>query len=452
MKNDHKHKFATIILAAGAGTRMRSKLPKVMHKLACQPMIVHVLDSVAPLAPEKTVVVVAPHMDVVKATVQKHTPSAAMAVQEKQLGTGNAVASALGALKGYEGTVLVLYGDTPMITTNTINTLLSQHAQHKVAISLLGMRPNPPTGYGRLVMKQPPYVERIVECKDANAEEKNIADVWAGVMAFDAAFLQDALPKLKPSPVTGEYYLTTLIEMAAAQNLRTLMVPVDVAEAMGVNSRMQLAEAEAALQARLRLRAMEQGATLVDPSSVHLCTDTRLGQDVVIHPNVFFGPGVSVADNVEIRSFCHLEGAAVDEGAIIGPYARLRPGTRVGQDAHVGNFVELKQTQLGKGAKANHLSYIGDAEVGEAANVGAGTITCNYDGVANKYKTVIGAGASIGSNTSLVAPVSVGKGAIVGAGSVITEDVADDALSLARAAQVNMPGKGAQFRQKRKKA
>ena len=436
MKNQHKHKFATIILAAGAGTRMRSNLPKVMHKLAGQPMISHVLAAVAPLKPEKTVVVVAPLMDTVKATVQKQAPDCKMAIQEKQLGTGNAVASAMAALKGYAGMVLVLYGDTPMISTETIDNLLTQHHKNKVAISLLGMQPHPPTGYGRLVMKKPPYVDRIVECKDASAAEKKIADVWAGVMCFDAAFLRKALAELKPSKVTGEYYLTTLIEMATKQKLRTLMVPVSVEEAMGVNSRAQLADAEKAIQTRLRAKAMEEGATLVDPGSVYFAFDTKIGRDVILYPHIVFGPGVVIADNVEIRSFSHIEGAAISSGAIVGPFARLRPGTVVGEGAHVGNFVELKQTKLGKGAKANHLSYVGDTDVGANANIGAGTITCNYDGV-HKHKTIIGAEAFIGSNVSLVAPVTIGKGATVGAGSVITDNVEPCVLAIARARQVN---------------
>ena len=451
MKNEYKHKFATIILAAGAGTRMRSALPKVMHKLAGEPMIAHVLASVAHLAPQQTVVVVAPKMDVVKETVRKQSGDCQIAIQEKQLGTGNAVAAAMDELKGYEGIVLVLYGDTPMITTQTIETLLTEHAKHKVAISLLGMQPHPPTGYGRLVMSAPPFVERIVECKDATLEEKEIADVWAGVMAFDAAFLRNGLANLQPSKVTGEYYLTSLIDMATQAKLRTLMVPVAVEEAMGINSRTQLADAEKVIQSRLRAQAMDGGATLIDPESVYFSLDTQIGRDVTIHPQVVFGAGVTVADDVEIRSFSHIEGATIAKGAVIGPFARLRAGTQVGEMAHVGNFVELKQTKLGKGAKANHLSYIGDADVGDAANIGAGTITCNYDGVANKYKTTIGAGASIGSNTSLVAPVSVGEGASVGAGSVITDDVEDDAMALARARQINMPEKASDFRKQRKK-
>ncbi len=451
MGNQHKYKFSTIILAAGQGTRMRSKLPKVLHKLTGQPMVCHVLDAVAPLKPDHTIVVIAPHMDSVKHVVLAKSPKAKLAVQQKQLGTGNAVASAMPALKAYPGMVLVLYGDTPMISTETINTLLTAHQKNKVAISLLGMQPHPPTGYGRLVMKTEPFVERIVEEKDATAAEKKITHVWAGVMAFDAAFLAKNLPKLKPSKATGEYYLTALIEMAAAQKLKTLMVSIAVDEAMGVNSRAQLADAEKIIQQRLRARAMENGATLIDPATVYLSADTKLGTDVVIHPHVVFGPGVSIADDVEIRSFCHIEGATVASQAIVGPYARLRPGTTVGQGAHVGNFVELKQTKLGKGAKANHLSYIGDADVGEDANIGAGTITCNYDGVANKYKTTIGKNASIGSNTSLVAPVMIGEGAMVGAGSVITVDVAKDAMAIARAPQINKTGKAKAFRLKKKK-
>ncbi|MBY0408215.1 MAG: bifunctional UDP-N-acetylglucosamine diphosphorylase/glucosamine-1-phosphate N-acetyltransferase GlmU, partial [Rickettsiales bacterium] len=357
---------------------------------------------------------------------------------------------AMPELDSYEGIVLVLYGDTPMIGTETIAALLEKHANEKAAISLLGMQPQPPTGYGRLVMKTAPYVERIVECKDASPKEKEITWVWAGVIAFDAAFLREGLNALTPSPVTNEYYLTALIEMATAKGLKTVMQPVSVTEAMGINTRAQLAEAEAALQQQLRLRAMENGATLIDPMSVYLSPDTQLGRDVVVHPQVVFGPGVSVADNVEIRSFCHLEGATIAASAIIGPYARLRPGSVVGEGAHVGNFVELKKATLGKGAKANHLSYIGDASVGEGANIGAGTITCNYDGV-NKHETIIGAHAFIGSNSALVAPVTIGEGAVVGAGSTITQNVPADSLALARSQQVSIPGRGKELKQAKRK-
>lgn len=446
---EHLPPFMSVILAAGGGTRMRSKLPKVMHLLGGTPLISHVLATPAPLQPEKTVLVLAPHMDSVKQEAAKAAPGCLFAVQEKPLGTGHAVKSAIEHFKAYNGVVLILYGDTPLITTGTVQALLSSHAGHKATISMLGMCPTPPTGYGRLVMNQQPYVQRIVECKDASPAEKEIPWVWAGVIAFDAQFLARSLEKLQPSPVTQEYYLTALIEMAAAENLRTVMVPVGVQEAMGINTRAQLAEAEAALQQRLRELAMEQGATLIDPSSVYLSADTRLGRDVVVHPHVVFGPGVSVADDVEIKSFSHIEGAKVESGATVGPYARLRPGSVVGEGAHVGNFVELKKAKLGKGAKANHLSYIGDAIVGAGANIGAGTITCNYDGV-NKYETHIGDAAFIGSNTALVAPVTVGAGAVVGAGSVITQDVPADALAIARGQQANITGRGKQLREKKK--
>jgi len=441
--------FMTVILAAGGGTRMRSSLPKVMHKLGGTPLISHVLETAAPLKPEKTVLVLAPHMDSVAQQASKTTPGCLFAEQTKPLGTGHAVKSAIDHFRSFNGIVLVLYGDTPLITTGTVQALLASHAEHAATISLLGMCPTPPTGYGRLVMQQQPYVQRIVECKDASPAEKEIPWVWAGVIAFDAQFLTRSLEKLQPSPVTKEYYLTALIEMAAAENLRTVMVPVGVQEAMGINTRAQLAEAEAALQQRLRDMAMEQGATLIDPASVYLSADTKLGRDVIIHPQVVFGPGVTIADNVEIKSFSHIEGAKVESGATVGPYARLRPGSVVGEGAHVGNFVELKKATLGKGAKANHLSYIGDATVGAGANIGAGTITCNYDGI-NKYETKIGENAFIGSNTALVAPVSVGAGAVVGAGSVITQDVPADALAIARGQQSNITGRGKQLREKKK--
>jgi len=447
MAHEHKHKFASLILAAGAGTRMRSSLPKVMHKLAGQPMINHVLNAVAPLKPEKTVVVVAPHMDSVKAA----TPKCAFAVQDAQKGTGHAVRSAKNALKGYQGTVLVLYGDTPMIRTETLSTLLKEHVEKKAAISLLGMKPDSPMGYGRLVMKKPPFVECIVECKDASAAEKKIPWVWAGVMAFDAKFLWAALGTLKPSKATGEYYLTSLVEMAAAKKLRTVMVEVGVDEAMGINDRIQLAQAEKIIQQRLRAKAMLEGATLIDPESVYLSLDTKLGRDVVIYPHVVFGPGVSIADNVEIRPFSHLEGVTIHKHATIGPFARLRPGSVIGEGAHVGNFVELKKTTLGKGAKVNHLSYVGDTTVGGGANIGAGTITCNYDGT-DKYNTMIGENAFIGSNSSLVAPVTIGEGAVVGAGSVITENVPAGTLAIARALQVNKSTKTKLPKKPQKKA
>ncbi len=450
MKTVNKYNFSCIVLAAGKGTRMRSTLPKVLHKIAGKPMVAHVLASVAPLKPQQVVTVIAPQMETVQAACWQEFPACQFAEQAAQKGTGDAVRQGLKAMSKTDGDVLVVYGDTPLLHSETLRLLLEKKHEVGAAIALLGIHPEDPTGYGRLVMSREPFVDRIVECKDASAQEKQIRWGWGGVMAFKASFLREALAKLKPSPVTGEYYLTSLIDMASAQGLKTVMVPMPMEEAMGVNDCSQLALAEAALQQRLRRHAMENGATLVDPTTVYFSADTVLGRDVTVHPFVVFGPQVTVADGVEIRSYSHIEGAQIERGAIIGPFARLRPGTKLEENSHVGNFVELKATRLGKGAKANHLSYIGDSDVGAGANIGAGTITCNYDGV-NKYKTTIGEGAFIGSNTSLVAPVSVGAGAIIGAGSVITDDVPDEALALARPQQISKPGKATQMRKIKKK-
>lgn len=429
---------------------MRSNLPKVMHKLAGKPMIAHVLSSLKPLALKDAVVVVAPGMESVQEASSRELESCRFAVQEEQLGTGHAVKCGIEKLPEGDGVVLVLYGDTPMISTETINHMLTEHARQGVAISMLAMKLDDPTGYGRLIMEPEPFVTRIVEEKDASDEEKRVPWGWGGVMAFDAAFLREALTKLEPSPVTGEYYLTILPKMASEQGKKNLMIEISPTEVMGINNRIQLAEAEKIMQDKLRKEAMEQGVTMIDPNTVYLQPDTKLASDVVIHPNVVFGEGVTIESGVEIRSFSHIEGAHIKQNAVIGPFARLRPGASIGEEARVGNFVEIKKSTLGKGAKANHLSYVGDSDVGEGANIGAGTITCNYDGV-NKFKTTIGAGAFIGSNSALVAPVNVGKNSIVGAGSVITEDVPADALGLARAEQVNKEAKAKEIRQKQKK-
>ena len=450
MTGDNKHNFSCVVLAAGKGTRMRSTLPKVMHKLAGKPMVTHVLASLKPLALKDAVVVVAPEMEAVQEVCSQELAHCRFAVQGEQLGTGHAVKCGIEKLPEGDGVVLVLYGDTPMISTKTINRMLTEHTKQGVAISMLAMNLDNPTGYGRLLMDPEPYVQRIVEEKDASPTERRVHWGWGGVMAFDAAFLREALEKLEPSSVTGEYYLTLLPEMATAQGRKNLMIEISPTEVMGINNKIQLAEAEKIMQDKLRREAMEQGVTMIDPNSVYLQPDTKLASDVVIHPNVVFGADVTVETGVEIRSFCHIEGARIKKGAVIGPFARLRPGASIGEEARVGNFVEIKKSTLGKGAKVNHLSYVGDSEVGAGANIGAGTITCNYDGV-NKYKTTIGAGAFIGSNTALVAPVKVGDNAIVAAGSVITEEVPADALAIARPAQVNKEAKAKEIRQKQKK-
>ncbi|MDE3016665.1 MAG: bifunctional UDP-N-acetylglucosamine diphosphorylase/glucosamine-1-phosphate N-acetyltransferase GlmU [Pseudomonadota bacterium] len=438
MAPEYKHKFASVVLAAGKGERMKSALPKVMHRVAGQPLVAHALSALIPLKPEKTVAVVAPGMDSVKETAENALPGCQFAVQEKPLGTGDAVRAAGKALAGYPQTILVLYGDTPLLTPQTLSRILDAAASADLVVT--GIRLVDPTGYGRLIVDGTGQLEEIIECRDATPEQKKLTLCNAGVMAVSGKYLFGLLAKLSAHNAAGEFYLTDIAALADEQGLHSHVVEVDAEEMLGVNSRAQLAEAERVMQQRLRVHAMQQGATLIDPDSVTLSMDTAFGRDVVIYPQVVFGPGVSVADNVEIRSFSHIEGARIEKGAVIGPFARLRPGSVIGEDAHVGNFVELKKTTLGRGAKANHLSYVGDTDVGANANIGAGAITCNYDG-AQKHDTRIGAGAFIGSNTALVAPVVVGAGATVGAGSVITEDVPDGALAIARSAQVNKPGR-----------
>lgn len=440
--------FSAVILAAGKGTRMRSQMSKVLHQVAGKPLIAHVLASVAPLEPKACVVVVAPHMDDVKKAATKEMSDCQFAVQEQQKGTGDAVKSAVPQIKDKGDYILVLYGDTPLMRTETLEHLLDKAANCDIAI--LGMQLADPTGYGRLMVNHSGHVEAIVECKDATPEEKAVTLCNSGIMAIKSHLLPELLSKLNTNNANGEYYLTDIVGLANDANHHCMVVEADAGELGGINTRVQLAAAEATLQDRLRKKAMDNGATLTDPSSVFLSVDTQIGTDVVIGPNVFFGAGVSVGNNVTIRPFCHIEGTKIGDGAIIGPFARLRPGSELAEDSHVGNFVELKNTKLGKGAKANHLSYVGDSDVGEAANIGAGTITCNYDGV-NKFKTTIGAGAFIGSNSSLVAPVTIGDGAIVGAGSVITKDVEASALALTRPEQVNKSGKAAEMRAKQKK-
>ncbi|MFO0389195.1 MAG: bifunctional UDP-N-acetylglucosamine diphosphorylase/glucosamine-1-phosphate N-acetyltransferase GlmU [Alphaproteobacteria bacterium] len=444
MTDNHKHKFAAVILAAGKGTRMKSDLPKVMHKLAGKSLVSHVLDTVDSLHPEKKVLVIAPNMDSVAAVAK----GCDIAIQDKQLGTGHAVGCSEAALKNYAGTVLVLYGDTPLITAATLEKMLKAVANAEVAV--LGMRLENPMGYGRLVVNASGHLDAIVECKDANAEQKKITLCNSGVIAVSGKHLFALLKKITPNNASGEYYFTDIVTLANAERLRSMVVEAPAAELAGINSRLQLAEAEHALQTRLRKQALENGVTLIDPTTVYFAADTKIAQDVIIHPNVVFGEGVTIETGAEIKSFSHIEGTHIGKNATVGPFARLRPGSVLEENAHVGNFVELKKTRLGKGAKANHLSYVGDADVGANANIGAGTITCNYDGI-NKYQTTIGEGAFIGSNTSLVAPVTVGKGAIVGAGSVITKDVEADALVLERSEQVSISGKAKEIRQKKQK-
>ncbi len=437
--------LAIVVLAAGKGTRMRSDLPKVMHPLAGRPMITHLLATAAELTPERIVVVVGPDMDVVTDAVAPHPTC----VQAERDGTGGAVKAAREALEGFTGTVLVLYGDTPLVTADTMRRAAAA-CSDGAAVSVLGFRPSHFHQYGRLITNDDGGLEAIIEAKDASPEELEVNLCNSGVMAFDGRHLIGLLDRLDTNNAKNEYYLTETVALARADGHAAAVVEGQEDELLGVNARTDLAMAEAVVQDALRARAMEGGATLVDPGTVWFHHDTELGRDVVVQPNVVFGPGVKVADGVEIRAFSHLEGADVEGGAVIGPYARLRPGAKIGTGARVGNFVEIKNADLGAGAKANHLSYVGDAHVGAGANIGAGTITCNYDGFA-KHTTNIGAGAFIGSNSALVAPVTVGDGAIVAAGSTISGDVEADALSIERAEQVTKAGWAARFRKLKSK-
>lgn len=437
--------LAIVVLAAGKGTRMRSDLPKVMHPLAGRPMISHLLATATELAPEKTVVVVGPDMEIVADAVAPHPTC----IQLERDGTGGAVKAAREELAGFAGTVLVLYGDTPLVSAETMRRA-AEACRDDVAVTVLGFRPSHFHQYGRLITNGDGGLEAIIEAKDASPEQLEVNLCNSGVMAFDGRHLVGLLDRLDTNNAKGEYYLTETVALARADGHAAAVVEGEEDELLGVNSRADLAMAEAVVQNGLRARAMDGGASLVDQGTVWFQHDTKLGRDVVVHPNVVFGPAVTVADDVEIRAFSHLEGATVEAGATIGPYARLRPGARIGAGARVGNFVEIKNADLGAGAKVNHLSYVGDAHVGADANIGAGTITCNYDGF-GKYETNIGEGAFIGSNSALVAPVTIGEGAIVAAGSTISSDVEADALSIERAEQVAKPGWAAAFRKLKSK-
>jgi bifunctional UDP-N-acetylglucosamine pyrophosphorylase/glucosamine-1-phosphate N-acetyltransferase len=434
---------AAVILAAGKGTRMKSDLPKVLHPVAGRPMIRHVLAAAAQLQPAKCVVVIGPDMDAVAAAVAPHPT----VVQTERLGTADAVRTAQAALTDFrKGTVLVLFGDTPLITADTLRRMLDARAAG-ASVVVLGFRPDDPSGYGRLQLDRAGALAAIVEDRDATEEQRAVSLCNGGVMAVDAAKLFALIERVGKNNAKGEYYLTDIISLAKADGLSCTVVEADADEVMGVDSRAALARAEAAWQKARRQRAMAEGATLLDPDSVWFSFDTALGRDVTVGPNVFFGPGVTVADNAKILSFSHLDGVTVHEGAIVGPFARLRPGAVIGRNAHVGNFVEIKNAVLGEGAKANHLTYIGDAEVGAQTNIGAGTITCNYDGYM-KHRTVIGKAVFIGSNTAIVAPVTIGDGAVIGAGSTVVRDVPADSLTVARGEQVDRPGRAAALREK----
>ena len=438
---------AAVVLAAGKGTRMKSGRPKVLHPVAGRPMIRHVLAMLQDVAPASVVVVVAPGMDSVASAVAP----AHVAVQQDPLGTAHAVLAARSALGGFSGDVVIVNGDTPLLTADTVgNMLRARRGRQRPAVVALGFRPRDPAEYGRLRIGEGGGLDAIVEYRDASPEERAGTLCNAGVMVADGEVLFALLDAVGTGNAKGEYYLTDVVAIARSRGLHCAVVEtLDAAEAMGVDSRAGLARAEAVMQDRLRRRAMEAGATLTAPETVWLAADTEIGRDVTIGPNVVIGPGTRISDGVTIRPFSHVEGADLGPGAVVGPFARLRPGTQLRRGARVGNFVEVKAALLGENVRVGHLSYVGDAEIGDGANIGAGTITCNYDGI-SKHFTRIGAGAFIGSNSALVAPVTIGDDAIVGAGSVVTSEVERGAVAIARGRQRNLDGRAESFRRRRK--
>ncbi|MCE8438728.1 bifunctional UDP-N-acetylglucosamine diphosphorylase/glucosamine-1-phosphate N-acetyltransferase GlmU [Rhodovulum sulfidophilum] len=427
---------ALILLAAGQGNRMMSDRAKVLHEVAGAPLLAHAMAAGRALDPARTVVVTGHQAEAVRAAALDIDPEVAVAEQTERLGTGHAVAQARPALEGFSGDAIVLYGDTPFIRPETLEAMAAARARHAVVV--LGFHAADPKRYGRLVMAGE-TLDRIVEYNDATEDERALTLCNSGVIAADCATLFELIGALSNDNAAGEYYLTDVVGLARARGLSAGVVICDEAETLGVNSRTDLAAAEASFQARARAEALKNGVTLVAPETVFFAFDTVIGRDAVIEPNVIFGPDVTVESGARIRAFSHLEGCHVSRGAVVGPFARLRPGAELAEDVRVGNFVEIKNAQLAEGAKVNHLTYIGDATIGEQANIGAGTVTCNYDGVF-KHRTEIGAHAFIGSDTMLVAPVRIGAHAMTASGSVITSDVPEDALALGRARQQVKPG------------
>ncbi len=433
-----------VILAAGKGTRMKSAVPKVMHRIAGRSMLGHALNVCQELGAETIAVVVGPDMEDVRAAALQQVPDARVYIQERQDGTAGAVLAAREAIANHKGDVLVQYADTPLLTVGTLERL---HARldDETGVAVLGFDASDPSGYGRLLTGADGWLQAIREDKDASDDERRITLCNSGVMAFRLDNLLGVLDRIGNANAKGEFYLTDAIKIARSDGARAGVVVCTEDEVMGINSRDQLALAEALYQKHARLAVMLEGATLIAPETVWFSYDTKIGRDVVIQPNVFFGPGVTIDDNVEILANCHFEQSRIGAGSRVGPFARFRPGAQLGENVRIGNFVEVKNTVLGDGAKANHLSYLGDGEIGAGSNIGAGTIFCNYDGF-EKHRTVLGPGVFIGSNASLVAPVKIGEGAYVGAGSVITKNVAADALAVTRASQEERPGWAAKFR------
>ncbi|MFD2648822.1 bifunctional UDP-N-acetylglucosamine diphosphorylase/glucosamine-1-phosphate N-acetyltransferase GlmU [Devosia albogilva] len=434
----------SIILAAGEGTRMKSATPKVLHPVGGLPVVSHVLRT-AQAAGSRLAVVVGPKHEAVEAAVSRWAPDVHISRQVERLGTAHAVQQARTAFETAAGHVLVLYADTPLVTTATVAGIVSR-LDEGADMVVVGFRPADPTGYGRLITRDG-QVRAIREHRDASEDERRIGLCNSGIIGFRGDTLRAVIDRIGNSNAKGEYYLTDAVELASADGRRIDYVEADADELIGVDDRTKLAQAEATFQRFRRAEFMQNGVSLKDPNSVWFSWDTEIGRDVTIFPNVVFGPGVKVADNVEIRAFCDIEDVVIGEGASIGPFARIRGGAELGPNVHLGNFVEVKKSKIGAGTKAGHLSYLGDAEIGEKTNIGAGTITCNYDGV-NKDKTVIGSNVFIGSNASLVAPVTIGDGAYTASGSVITDDVPADAVAFGRARQENKPGYAPKLREK----
>lgn len=433
---------AAIILAAGQGTRMRSPTPKVLHKVGGRTMLDRAIDAAEAVGCERIVVVVGAHSPEVGRHAEARLGEGSTALQDPPLGTGHAVLSARAGLASFEGDILVTYADCPLVAGITLAELTDVDAK----LVVLGFEADVPAAYGRLLMGADGGLDGIVEAKDATADQLAITTCNSGVLLADRALLFDLLSNVTNENAKGEYYLTDVVGLARARGVRCVATLASEQDVMGVNSQAELAKAESAFQDRMRTWFLDKGVSMPAPETVFLSWDTDLAPGVTVEPNVVFAPGVKVESGAVIRAFSHLEGCIVRTGAVVGPYARLRPGADIGEDAHIGNFVEVKKVKLGKGAKANHLAYLGDGTVGAGANIGAGTIFCNYDGF-DKHETHVGEGAFIGSNTALVAPVSVGAGAMTGSGSVITRDVAPDALALERAQQTDKPGWAARFRQ-----
>ena len=443
--NDQR-RFAVVILAAGQGTRMRSDTHKVLHPIASRPVLLHLLDRVDALGADRRVVVVGKGREQVEAAIAGR--DVAVAFQAEQKGTGHAVQQAESVLAGYDGPVLILYGDTPFVEAETLRRMLDRlNGDVGPGVVVLASSPPDPLKYGRIILGEGDHIAKMVEYKDATEEERAVRLCNSGMMAVRASDLFRWLGKVGNDNAAKEYYLPDIVNVAAGEGRDAVVIEGDPYETAGVNSRAELAHLELEWQRRRREQVLEEGATLIDPESVWFAYDTRLGRDVTVEPHVVFGPGVQVADGAVIKAFSHIDGATIGAKASIGPFARIRPGTRLGDKTKVGNFVELKKAEVAAGAKINHLSYVGDASVGAGANIGAGTITCNYDGF-GKYRTVIGAAAFIGSNTALVAPVTIGEGAVVGAGSVITEDVEADALAVERSDQRGVAGWARRFRER----